>query len=202
MRIWLAVIALLFAAPALAVTQPRDITAPGTVPHSAARAGFPENVGALRRIGVTRFSEQDISGSYQLERDGDYVRISVYIYPAPPVRENQRVAACRAHMDGVVAAVARQHIGAELVENGVADPLPGVAEGLGLRSLHNVEFPLRGRALEPTQSESRLYCYVGGDWLVKYRISANPGFDVDDLVDELIRSGPWPGRGPGSIAMR
>jgi hypothetical protein len=202
MKARIAAVLLLLAAPALALAQPQNISRPGTVAHAAARAGFPETVGSLRRINVVRYAESDISASYELDRGGDHVRISVYIYPAPPTPENQQARFCREHMDGVVDAVVRQHPGAEEVENGAAPPVPGVGDGLGLRAVQNIEFPLRNSTREPARSESRLYCFVGGDWLVKYRVSANPGFDVSDLVDEMLRSGPWPGRGPGSIAMR
>lgn len=202
MKAWFAVVALLFAAPAPAAAQPQDITAPGPVQHAAARAVFPEMVGEMRRINVTRFSANDVSASYELRLGDDYMRASVYIYPAPPVPAARRVAACREHMTGVVDAVMRQYAGAREVENGEAEAVSGVGEGLGYRAVHDIDFPLRTRAPEPTRSESRLYCHVAGDWLVKYRVSANPGFDVTALIEELILSGPWPGRGPGSIAMR
>ena len=199
MKAWFAAIALLVAVPAAA--QPQDITAAGAVRHATARAVFPEMVGEMRRIDVTRFSANDISASYELRLGDDYMRASVYIYPAPPAPAARRVAFCREHMAGVVDIVMRQYAGASEVENGAAAPVPGVDEGPGYRAVHEIEFPLRTRAPEPTRSESRLYCYVAGDWLVKYRVSANPDFDVDALIEELVRSGPWPGRGPGSIAM-
>lgn len=202
MKAWFAAFALLLAAPALAAAQPQDITAPGAVQHPAARAFFPEMVGEMRRISVTRYSANDISGSYELGLGDDYMRASVYIYPAPPGPAARRVAACRQHMAGVVDTVLRQYASAREVENGAAEPVPGVDEGLGYRAVHEIDFPLRTRAPEPTVSETRLYCNVAGDWLVKYRVSANPGFDVSELIEELVRSGPWPGRGPGGIAMR
>lgn len=202
MKAWFAAIALSFAAPALAAAQPQDISQPGTVPHAAARAGFPEQVGEFRRVHVLRYGENDISANYDLRRGDDYIRISVYIYPAPRVPRAQRAAACEEHMTGVADAIFRQYPGAEMSEVGAAAAMPGTEAGLRLRTVHRIRLPLHGGEPEDTRSESRLYCYVETDWLVKYRISANADFDVDALIDEFIRIGPWPGRGAGAIALR
>jgi hypothetical protein len=71
MRRWFAAIALLLAAPALASTQPQDISQPGFVPHAGARAGFPEQVGELRRMHVVRYEENNLSANYDLRRGSD-----------------------------------------------------------------------------------------------------------------------------------
>ena len=55
---------------------------------------------------------------------------------------------------------------------------------------------------EELRSESILYCYVGGDWLVKYRATSSAGFETAAIIDEFIRLGPWPGRRPAEIALR
>jgi hypothetical protein len=78
---------------------------------------------------------------------------------------------------------------------------PDIRADLAHRSIFRLRANFDGR-MQDIRSEARLYCYVGGDWLVKYRISANPGFEISGLVEELIRIGPWPGRGPGSVALR
>jgi hypothetical protein len=202
MKAWFAAIALLLAAPAFAAAQPQDISAPGTVAHAAARAGFPERVGDFRRVHVLRYDEDDISANYDLRRGEDFIRISVYIYPAPPVPRAQHAALCEEHMAGVTDVIMRQYPGAEVTEIGAAAAIAGTEEGLRLRAVHRIRIPLRGPAPEETRTESRLYCYVEGDWLVKYRVSSNADFDVDSLIDDFIRIGPWPGRGAGGIALR
>ncbi len=204
MKTWFAAIALLFAAPAFAVAQPQDISATGTVPHTAARAGFPERVGAFQRGQVFLFQEGDIGANYDLEQGDDHVRLSIYIYPAPRVSRGQRASACQEVMQSVTGAIFNQYPGAELNEMGAAPPAPGTEPGLGLRTVHSIRLTLRSDEEENVRSESRLYCYVGGDWLVKYRVSSNAdsALDIGALIDEFIRIGPWPGRGAGSITMR
>jgi hypothetical protein len=202
MKAWFAAIALLLAAPAFAAAQPEDIRAQGTVPHAAARAGFPERVGEFQRVRVLRYGEDDISANYDLRRGENFLRVSVYIYPAQPAPRAQRAAACEQHMTGVTDVIMRQYPGAEMTENGAAPALPGTEDGLRFRAVHHIRLALRTSEPEDMRSESRLYCYVDDDWLVKYRISSNIDFDVDALIEDFIRVGPWPGRGAGSIALR
>jgi hypothetical protein len=200
MKAWFAALAFLLAAPALA--QPQDIDAPGTVPHAAARAGFPERVGAFRRSHVLRYGEADISANYNLRRGDDFLRLSVYIYPAPPVPRGQREAACRELMASIGYEIGQRYPDAERIESGAAAALPGTEPGLRLRSVHRLRMAIRGDAPEEVRRESRLYCYVGGDWLVKYYASSNVAFDVGEAIEAFLRDSPWPGRGPGGIAMR
>ncbi|MEA3013819.1 MAG: hypothetical protein QOD42_2364 [Sphingomonadales bacterium] len=96
------------------------------------------------------------------------------------------------------AAVARR--GTDRVREAAA--LPGTEPGLRFRSVHRVRMAIRGAEPEDVRRESRLYCHVGGDWLVKYYASSNAAFDVGDAIEAFIRDGPWPGRGAGGIAMR
>lgn len=199
MKFWIAAIALLFAAPALA--QPEDISARGTVPHNAARAGFPEQVGEFRRVHVLRYGENDLSGNYNLRRGDDFLRLSVYIYPAPHAPEAQRAAICRDEMARIDADIRGAYKEVERLENGEAAALPGTVAGLRLRSLHRLQLALRTSEPEEIRRDSRLYCYVGGDWFVKFYASSNASFDVAAAIDAFIAVGPWPGRGPGSIAL-
>jgi hypothetical protein len=202
MKAWFAAVAFLLAMPAPALAQPQDISAPGTVPHAAARTGFPEQVGALSRSHVLRYGPDDLSANYNLRRGDDFLRLSVYIYPAPRVPRAEREAACRAVMAGIGGEIGQLHPGAERTESGVAAALPGTEPGLRLRSVHRLRMALRSRTPEDVRRESRLYCYVGGDWLVKYYASSNAGFDVEEAIEAFIGDSPWPGRGAGSIAMR
>ena len=200
MKAWLSAIALLFAAPAAA--QPQDISRPGWVAHPAAHAGFPEQVGDFRRAHVLRYGENDLSGNYDLRRGADFLRLSVYIYPAPRVPASERASVCSEIMAAIGNEISRTRSQAERVEAGDAPALPETEAGLRLRSVHRVRMALRSREEEAVRRESRLYCYVAGDWLVKYYASSNADFDVEDAIERFIRDGPWPNRGPASIALR
>lgn len=206
MKAWIAAAALLFAAPLAA--KPQDITAPGTVAHRDARTGFPETIGDFRRISVTRYDPfgRDVSANYQLVRPEGQVRMSVYIYPADafgpvPAGDDGMRGFCREHFEGVEAAIRQSHQGAERLET---DP-PSVRGGLDPDLAHRSRFRISadiGRGPEALVSEARLYCFAGGNWLVKYRISASAGLDASAAIDNFVRLGPWPGYMPGEVASR
>ena len=146
MKAWFAAVAFLLATPALA--QPQDISAPGIVPHAAAHAGFPEQVGAFRRSHVLRYAPDDISANYNLRRGDDFLRLSIYIYPAPPVPRERREAACREVMSSIGAEIGQRYPDAERTKSGAAAALPGTEPGLRLRSVHRLQMALRGDAPE------------------------------------------------------
>lgn len=202
MKTWFAAVTFLLAMPAHALTQPQDISAPGTVPHVTANAGFPEQVGEFRRSHVLRYGQDDISANYNLRLGEDFLRVSVYIYPAPRVPRERREATCREVMANIGGEIGQRYPDAERTESGEAVAMSGTEPGLRLRTAHRLRMALRSGTPEEVRRESHLYCYVGGDWLVKYYASSNAAFDVEAAIEGFIRDSPWPGRVAGSIAMR
>lgn len=206
MKAWIAAFALLFAAPLVA--QPRDITARGTVAHREARTGFPETVGEFRRIAVTQYDPfgRDISANYQLVRDDGQVRMSVYVYPAdafgpvPAGKDGER-RFCREHFDGVEAAIRQNHRDADRLDAEPPVMRGGIDPSLAHRSVFRITADI-GRGLEELTSEARLYCFAGGNWLVKYRISGSARLDARAAIENFVRLGPWPGAMPGEVALR
>ena len=205
---WIAAAALAFALAPAASAQPRSIERPGTIPHAAANAYFPERVGEFQRSDVVQYDEtgDDVSASYNLVRGNDRLLISVYVYPAPRIgsapgsgrsADVARANMCRQQITDVgrVIETQPQYRDARRIEDGSAAAVEGLGPGLNLRTVHSFTGPFSGRD-QAVRSETNLYCYVAGRWLVKYRASSNAGFDVRDAIDSFIRSGPWPGRTP------
>jgi hypothetical protein len=205
---WIAVATLAFALAPPVSAQPRSINRPGTIPHAAANAYFPERVGPFERSDVVQYDETgaDVSASYNLVSGNDRLLISVYVYPAPRIgaasgsgstADVARANVCRQQMTDVgrVIETQPQYRDARRLEDGTAPAVAGLGPGLNLRTVHSFTGPFSGREQE-VRSETDLYCYVAGRWLVKYRASSNAGFDVRDAIDTFIRTGPWPGRNP------
>lgn len=201
MRIIALLAALLTAAP---VAAQQRIDRPGPVAHGQAHAVFPEQVGTFRRANVVSYGANgnDISASYNLVRDGGRLLITIYIYPAARIAagpsggdaaEVARAARCLAEFQGVNGAVAQAHGGARPLESGPASAPTGVGAGLAHRSVFRLRTNFDDR-MQDIRSEARLYCYVGGDWLVKYRASSSEGMDVTADIEAFIAQGPWPGR--------
>lgn len=182
------------------------IRTPGMVEHRAARTGFPDRIGEFRRSSATRYDAEgrNVSASYDLDRPDGRLLITVYIYPAARVgagpgsgesAEVARAMLCRREFESVQEAITSQHRDAEEVRHDGPLAVAGARPPLSHRAAYRfrAQFQSSGlTSLQEVRSEARLYCYVGGDWLVKYRITAPANLDVDDDVEAFIRAGPWP----------
>ena len=180
----------------LPATAQGPIDESGTVTHRRADARFPERIGEFRRDSVRQFDPagDDIAASYWLVRGEDRLLVTVYIYPAgrfglPGSRAEQ----CAAEFEGVGAAIVQNNGSARRIDAGEPPPVEGVARGMTHRAGYRMEAEFDGRR-QPVRSEAYLYCFVGGRWQVKYRVTSNAAFDGSADVERLIRTGPWPGR--------
>jgi len=190
------------ALPALAATmswQPaagqEEVTADGVYVHGPARAAFPVQVGEFRRAKIFRYDSagHDVSVSYNLATPAGRLLITVYIYPAATAPRADRVRLCDREFGAVNNAISSQRDNVAPIEQGAALPAEGIDPSLGHRSAYRFAVPFDGRVQE-IRSEAHLYCYVGGDWLVKYRVSAPAAVETRGPVEDFIRNGPWPGR--------
>ena len=204
MTLMIRIAAALLAAPLAPAAAQQSIEAPGTVAHAAAATGFPERVGEFRRTSVTRFDEagRNIAAGYALARGDRRLVLTIYIYPAARLAsapgsgqaaDIARAQLCRAEFDGVQQVISRQYRDVSLIENGPAPAIAGVEPQLSHKSVHRLEARF-GADVQQVRSETYLYCFVGGDWLVKYRATSHLDLDATSAVETFIRSGPWPGR--------
>jgi hypothetical protein len=118
-----------------------------------------------------------------------------------PAAPEARSRFCREHFDGVEGSIRQTYKNAERLEDRPAPVRPGMDPGLAHRSAFRLSADI-GRGAERLVSEARLYCFVDGDWLVKYRISASDGLDARAAIESFVSLGPWPGQTPGEIALR
>lgn len=200
MKAMICIAALLTAAPSAAAAEPHSIDAPGTVAHAAAATGFPERIGEFRRARVVQYDEagEDIGASYNLASPEGRLLITVYVYPVPrggpaPVGTAARASLCQQEFDSTQQAMVTQHRDMSVVESGGADGLAGTEPQLSHRTVVRFQTPFDDRVQE-VRSEARLYCFVGDNWLVKYRASSPTAVDAAAAIEAFIRAGPWPGR--------
>lgn len=188
----LALAAAMSAPPAAAQ---RQIAAEGAYVHGPARAVFPARVGDFRRSDIYQYDSEgkDVSASYNLATPEGRLLITLYIYPAAPAAAAARTGLCDREFESINGAISRQHGNVQPAERGPALPAAGVDPSLGHRSVYRFRSPFDDHVQE-IRSEAHLYCYVGGDWLVKYRVSAPVSVETRGRVETFIRDGPWPGR--------
>ena len=198
--------AALVAATSTSASAQQRIDRPGTVAHRAAAASFPERVGEFRRTGVHQYDREglDVSAGYALATPDGQVALTVYIYPSARVAAAfnsdgrdpaDQARLCGREFEGVEQAIVGRFAGAERTAEGGAPPVDGVDSALTRRSLFRLEAEWNGKR-QPLRSEAGLYCFVGGLWQVKYRVTGPAGIDTGEAVEQFIRTGPWPGRQP------
>jgi hypothetical protein len=173
----------------------REVAVEGAYLHGPARAVFPVQVGEFRRAKLFQYDQagKDVSASYNLATPAGRLLITIYIYPAAAAAPAARSRLCDQEFAAANNAISSQHDNAAPIEQGAASPAEGVDRSLGHRSVYRFASPFDDRVQE-IRSEAHLYCYVGGDWLVKYRISAPAAVETRGPVEAFIRDGPWPGR--------
>jgi hypothetical protein len=177
------------------VVAQREVATDQPYVHGPARALFPLRVGGFRRSEIYQYDPAgaDVSASYNLATPQGRLLITVYIYPAAPAAAAARSALCDREFGAANAAISSQHDNVAPAEQDSGLPMEGADSRLRHRSLFRFSSPFDDKVQE-LRSEVHLYCYVGGDWLVKYRVSAPAAVATRGPVEAFIREGPWPGR--------
>jgi hypothetical protein len=191
----LLLLALASALVAQSAAAQREIVTDGAYVHGPAQAVYPVQVGGFRRSDIYQYDSEgkDVSASYNLATPEGRLLITVYIYPAPPAAPAERAGLCDQEFGVVGTVISGQHGNVAPSEQGAALRVKGVDKSLAHRSVYRFSAPFDDRVQE-IRSEAHLYCYVGGDWLVKYRVSAPAAVETRGPVKAFIRDGPWPGR--------
>lgn len=174
----------------------------GPYVHREAQAVFPLRVGDFRRSEVLRYDEdgRDVSASYNLAAPEGRLLITVYIYPAAAAPAGERAGKCEREFQTAKGAIRNKFGAVPPLEEGAALAVPGTRRELSHRAAYRLTLPFDSK-MQPVRSEAHLYCYVGGDWFVKYRVSAPLSVTAHQAVEAFIRTGPWPGRSsPETIA--
>lgn len=194
-------IALLVAALATTAAPPADaqknIDVAGPYRHRYANAAFPTRFGGYERVQLHRYDEagRDVGANYNFRTGEGRLNMSVYIYPAPAAaKKADRIRACKAEFDSVNASVVQAYDNARPVSVGPAMRVRGVPTALSHRSTFSYDSYFDDH-VQALQSEAHLYCYVGGDWFVKHRITTPVAVRAQRPIKDFIRQGPWPGRG-------
>lgn len=181
----------------------RRVETSGPYVHREAAAVFPVRVGEFRRSEVISYDPEgrDVSASYNLAAPEGRLLITVYIYPAAPAPAGERAALCEREFETVKGAIRNQLGAVPPVEEGAALAVPGTRRDLSHRAAYRLTVPFDSK-VQAVRSEAHLYCYVGGDWFVKYRASAPVAVAVPAAVETFIRTGPWPGRASSETIAR
>lgn len=169
------------------------VDADATYIHERSGMAFPAAVDRFRRTNVVDFSSNgtDVGAGYRL---GD-LYVTVYIYPSPAVsaakdRPAAQASQCMAEFEEVKGVISR-HPGAKLVEEGAVPSPSAPHPRAGLRAVYTLDAIGNWKA-GPVRSEAYLYCYVNGDWQIKFRATAPTDVAYVPALSDLMHTLAWP----------
>lgn len=182
-----------------AVAQ-EDVPVPRDAPYvqSATGMSFPPAVGDFRRGRVTRYAPDgtDESAGYgRIIANGEIIA-TVYVYPSPalsgPATAEAQRAGCAQQFDAVLRELEGVYADESLVSQGETHLSQGGAERAGMGAVYTLTAPrFMGRENERLRSETHLFCYVGGRWSVKYRISYPENYNASAAIAAFMRDLTW-----------
>jgi len=186
-----------------AAADPIAIERTGPYIHRGSGFVFPDGTGKFRRTSIIEYDPEatDVSAGYDRTIPDGAVVATIYVYPAPVAeagdpasRRRQEDGFCREHFEGIKDSISKRYRPVMLTEEGaVASPFPGHRRP-GLRAAFTFEEDFRGKR-RPLRSEARLFCYVGGPWLIAYRFSAPADHDLGPDIEALTAALRWPDQG-------
>jgi hypothetical protein len=173
----------------------------GVIEHSASGMQFPLACGDFTRAGVRQYDKngRDVSVAYNLLSSVTPIVVTAYVYPSPAVHsfgspasviEDAKRTLSRGEYERCKNEVLHVHAGAQLTsETDIAAP--------------DVTFPARGRLthfkfvdrfaerVQPLDSLLYVYCYIGGVWTIKFRITYPADVQAEPLVQRFLQELKW-----------
>ncbi len=200
-RTWTAVAALVaIAGPVGTRAAEPGVQKLGTVTHVATGFQFPEVVGGFNRVSIHAFNSAatDVSIGYASLTPGAQVAVTVYITPAPAVDLNAAAQArsCEKQFAAMDNRIAKAHPDARQLVRGDTRSPSSQYDGTGKQVIYDYEDMFYGQK-QTLRSETDLYCYVGGDWLIAYRATAPIKVDYAPKLANFMRALAWPMPGSG-----
>lgn len=180
--------------------QPQTIVQQsGTYTHRFSGTEFPEELVGFRRTNIRQYDAtgRDVGVNYVRADESGLIYLTAYVYPSATARRSaQREKRCREDHGGASSAIAHGNPIPKIVLETAAPPLYGSQPQLAIQSRHRFRTAFNG-VEQDVQAQLTLYCYVAGEWQLKYRVTAPAGTSLES-VDLFMNKGPWP-RGTNAL---
>jgi hypothetical protein len=187
------------------LVQPERVVVQGAYFHSASKITMPESIAGFQRDAVTRYDADglDVSGAYNLVTPSHRIAATVYVYPSPSLTSfgspPEVVAGARARLtegefERRKQEVQQAHPGASLLEQRDISRTQGGQSYAGKLAVFEYEEVFAGSRM-PVRARLYLFCYIGGKWTIKYRITHPKSEDADREIQEFIQKWSWYGDG-------
>jgi hypothetical protein len=179
-----------------AAAQFQEVPQVGPFRHVGSNTTFPEQVGPYERGKVFRLDDpagENVAVGYQSQAPGDRVILMEFVYPPQPVGKPSRETACETDFAASKAAIDK-YDGSRKLGEPTPPPMAGVPARFSHQASYTFSAEIDGKPVT-MQTDVVLYCYVAGNWFVKYRVSTPVGSDLRTPLNQFITAiGPWPGR--------
>lgn len=178
-----------------AAAQFQDVTQPGPFRHVGSNTTFPEQAGPYERGKVFRMDDpagENVAVGYQGQTSVGRVILMEFVYPAQGQRP-ARADNCQADFDASKAAIDKYRDARKLGDS-TPPAMAGVPAGLSHQASYTFTAEMDGKPVT-LRTDVVIYCYVAGNWFVKYRATSAADSDLNATLGQFITAtGPWPGR--------
>ncbi|MGK9167119.1 hypothetical protein KXR53_12520 [Inquilinus limosus] len=192
------------AGPSTPATQPEGqihsepLQVEGAYTHRYSSLQFPPAIADFTRTEMRKYDAgaTNVSATYRRSGPAGAALGTIYIYPAPWVlasgqypdlTDRQLGGLCRNELEAAKAAVVALHPDAKIVKEGgdVLKNPNGGRVGLG-RVVYKMTDTFDGR-VQPLQSQLYVMCFGWSQWILKFRLTAPEGVDLDAVYGSLGR---------------
>jgi hypothetical protein len=179
-----------------AVAQVSDVAVSGTYVHEQSGVTFPTEVGDFRRVSVRRYAADGSNEGVGYNHTRQHIAATVYVYPSPPLADaasaEERAQACAAQLQTVQQEITTVHPSAAVVSVGESVLTQSGVEQRGVGASYRVTAPSRfGPNHPPLRSDTHLFCYVGGRWSIKYRLTYEDDAAFRESAAAFLRDFTW-----------
>jgi len=181
--------------------QPQAIIADGAYTHEKSGMTFPIAVGEFHRTGIQQYDQDglDVSVGYNLSDDRRQIIATIYVYPAPPHisigSSPETVASVRAYLSKQEFEARKREAlqprpGARLIEDtDITIPVGGTIR-TGRMATFEYDENFLGKK-QSLRSHLCIFNFVGGKWVIKFRISYPRHLEVTREIDSILQGVPW-----------
>ncbi len=177
------------------LAEPAEIEANGQYVHEPSGMVFPEAVRDFKRVEFFRYDQEgrDVSGGYNLERNGFAIVATVYVYPMPK-SDDPSADIAALHFESVKQAIASAHPDARLLQDNEVKVTQGKVAKIALHALFRFEQPTPAG---PQMCLSEAYLFTHGKWFIKYRLTYPEEHTEQSVVKDIkafMETLTWPER--------
>ena len=168
--------------------------------HRASGFVFPPTVGRFQRVSQNEFGSggNDVGVGYDLTAPDAEMTVTVFVSRAVQLTgltgDKLRQAedkVCESAFESRQQNLKQVHAGAGLVSQAEIPSPSASHDRKGRQAIYEFQSQYRGRPML-VRSESDVFCFVNGGWMVAYRITAPANIDYRAEFDQFMRQLVWP----------